>query len=90
MKWNGMNINRKGQWKTKNVIEARRPDIVVVEKENNKAIIVDVASTWDHREHGKEGEKTDTTNSNNNNDYAWKERWIVQLSLYLKRVPCEN
>ena len=36
------------------VIEARRPDIVVVEKENNKAII---ASPWDHRLYEKEGEK---------------------------------
>ena len=27
------------------VIEARRPDIVVVEKENNKAIIVDITSS---------------------------------------------
>ena len=39
------------------VIEARRPDIVVVEKENNKAIIVDIASPWDHRVYEKEGEK---------------------------------
>ena len=31
------------------VIEARRPDIVVVEKESNKAIIVDLASPLDHR-----------------------------------------
>jgi len=30
-----------------NVIEARRPDIVVLEKENNKAIIVDTFSPWD-------------------------------------------
>ena len=30
------------------VIEARRSDIVAVEKENNKAIIVDIASPWDH------------------------------------------
>ena len=29
------------------VIKARIPDIVVVEKENNKAIIVDIASPWD-------------------------------------------
>ena len=35
------------------VIEARRPDIVVVEKENNKAIIVDIASPWDHRVYEK-------------------------------------
>ena len=35
------------------VIEARRPDIVV-EKENNKAIIVNIASPWDHRVYGKE------------------------------------
>ena len=40
-----------------NVIEARRPDIVVVEGENKKAIIVDIASPWDHRVYGKEGEK---------------------------------
>ncbi|XP_068712746.1 uncharacterized protein [Montipora foliosa] len=39
------------------VIEARRPDIVVVEKKNNKAIIVDIASPWDHRVYEKEGEK---------------------------------
>ena len=39
------------------VIEARGPDIVVVEKENNKAIIVDIASPWDHRVYEKEGEK---------------------------------
>ena len=35
------------------LIEARRPDIVVVEKENNEAIIVVIASPWD----GREGEK---------------------------------
>ena len=40
------------------VIEARRPDIVV-EKESNKAIIVDIASPWDHRVYEKEGEKID-------------------------------
>ena len=28
------------------VIEAKRPDIVVLEKENKKAIIVDIASPW--------------------------------------------
>ena len=32
-------------------------NIVVVEKENNKAIIGDVASPWDHKVYGKEGEK---------------------------------
>ena len=31
------------------ITEARRPVIVVVEKESNKAIIVDIASPWDHR-----------------------------------------
>ena len=40
-------------------IETRRPDIVVVEKENNKATIVDIASPWDHRVYKKEGEKID-------------------------------
>ena len=39
------------------VIEARRPDIVVVEKESNKAIIMDIASPWDYRVYEKEGEK---------------------------------
>ena len=39
------------------VIESRRPDIVVVAKENIKAIIVDIASPWDHRVYVKEGEK---------------------------------
>ena len=38
------------------VIGARRPDIVV-EKENNKAIIVNIASPWDHRVYGKESGK---------------------------------
>ena len=37
------------------VLEARRPH--VVEKENNKAIIVDIASSWNHRVYEKEGEK---------------------------------
>ena len=39
------------------VIEARRPDIVFVEKKNNRPIIVDIASSWDHRVYEKEGEK---------------------------------
>ena len=39
------------------VFKARRLDIVVVEKENKKVIIVDVGSPWDHREYEKEGEK---------------------------------
>ena len=38
------------------IIAARKAD-VVVEKENNKVIIVDIASPWDHRVHEKEGEK---------------------------------
>ena len=41
------------------VIKARRPDIVVVEKVSNQAIIVDIASPWDHRVYEKEGEKID-------------------------------
>ena len=39
------------------VIEARRSDIVAVEKENNKAVIMDIASPWDHSVYEKEGEK---------------------------------
>ena len=39
------------------IIAARKPDIVDVEKENNKVISVDIASPWDHRVHEKEGEK---------------------------------
>ena len=38
-------------------IEARRPEIVVAENENNKAIVADIASPWDHRVYEKEGEK---------------------------------
>ena len=57
------NKKRKILWDTAiqcdHVIEARRPDIVVVEKENNKAIIVDIASPWDYRMYEKEGEKTE-------------------------------
>ena len=41
------------------VIEARSPDIVVVEKENIKAIKLDIALPWDHRVYEKEGGKTD-------------------------------
>ena len=41
------------------IIEARRPVIVVVEKESNKAIIVDIASPWDHRVYEKESEKVE-------------------------------
>ena len=41
------------------VIETRRPDIVVVEKKNNKVTIVDIALPWDHRVYKKEGEKID-------------------------------
>ena len=39
------------------VIEARRPDIIVDEKESNKAIIVDIVSLWHHRVYEKKGEK---------------------------------
>ena len=39
------------------VIEAGRPDIVVVDKENNKVIIVVITSPWDHRVYEKEDEK---------------------------------
>ena len=40
------------------VIETKRPDIVVIDKENNKVIIiVDIASPWDHRVYEKEGDK---------------------------------
>ena len=38
------------------IIEARRPDIVVVEK---KLITVDVASPWDRRVYEKESEKVE-------------------------------
>ena len=41
------------------IIEARRPVIVVVEKESNKAIIVDIASPWDHIVYGKESEEVE-------------------------------
>ena len=40
-------------------IEARRPVIVVVEKESNKAIIVDIASPWDQIVYGKESEEVE-------------------------------
>ena len=65
---NGTNINGKGVVENEkckilwdltiqfdHVIEARRPD-VVVEKEDNKAIIVAIALPWDHRVYEKEGE----------------------------------
>ena len=41
------------------IIKARRPDIVVVEKDSNKAIIVYIASPWDHRVYEKESEKVE-------------------------------
>ena len=39
------------------ITEARRPEIVVFEKESNKAIIVDIASPWYHSVYDKESEK---------------------------------
>ena len=41
------------------IIDAGRPDIVVVEKYGSKAIIVDIASPWDHRVYEKESEKVE-------------------------------
>ena len=41
------------------IIEARRPDIVVVEKDSNKAIIMYIASPWDHKVYEKESEKVE-------------------------------
>ena len=41
------------------IIEASRPDIVVGEKESNKAIIMDIASPWDHRGYEKESENVE-------------------------------
>ena len=40
-------------------MNTRRPDIVVFEKESNKAIIVDIASPWYHRVYDKESEKVE-------------------------------
>lgn len=71
MLW-GMTIN------LDHVIEARSPDIVVVEKESNKEIIVDMASPWDRIVYEEEGERTEKyqepkreigsiNNTNNNN-----------------------
>ena len=46
--------------KCDHVVKARRPNIVVVDKERNKAIIIgDVDSPWDPRVQEKEGEKID-------------------------------
>ena len=36
------------------VIEARGPHIVVVDRESNKGIVVDIASPWDHRVYEKD------------------------------------
>ena len=41
------------------ITEARRSDIVVFEKESNKAVIVDIASSWYHRFYDKESEKVE-------------------------------
>ena len=38
------------------VFEAKRSDIAIVEKENDKAIMVDIASQWDHIVYEKEVE----------------------------------
>ena len=40
-------------------IEARRPDILVVEKKSKKALIIDIASSIDHNAGEKENEKVD-------------------------------
>ena len=41
-------------------IEARRPDILVVEKDSKKALIIDIASSGDHYVVEKESEKVET------------------------------
>ena len=63
------------------VNEARRPETVVFEKENNKAIIVDIGPPWDHRMYEKEGEKIEK--------YQYLEREIGRLwgIRYLEVVP---
>ena len=60
------------------IIEARRPVIVVVEKESNKAIIVDIASPWDHRVYEKESEKVEK--------YQDLKREIRKFMGYIRRV----
>ena len=42
-----------------NVIEARRPDLIIVEKKTKDAIIIDVAVPGDCRIHEKENEKVE-------------------------------
>ena len=55
--------------------------IVVVEKENNKAIIVDIASPWDHRVYEKEvkRERNIRTLREKLEDYAWGIRHLEEV-----------
>ena len=40
-------------------IEARRPDIIVMEKDSKKALIIDIASSGDYNVVEKESEKVE-------------------------------
>ena len=59
--WNSFHIksnnNNNNNNNTNNNNSQKASDIVVVNKYNNKVIIVDIASPWDHRVYEKEGEK---------------------------------
>ena len=41
------------------MLSMQKADLFLLWLENNKAIIVDIASPWDHRVYEKEGEKTE-------------------------------
>ena len=43
--------------RTDHVIQARRPDLILVQKETNKVSLIDVAIPWDSRVEDKSREK---------------------------------
>lgn len=43
------------------IIEAKRPDVVVVEKKGKKCMIINIVAPWGNRIHEKEQEKIDNT-----------------------------
>ena len=57
------------------VIETTRPDNVVVEKENNKAIIVDIASPWDQRVFVNGGKRIEKYQDLKREDYGGLSIW---------------
>ena len=62
------------------MIEHGRPDIIVIEKDNKMALLIDIAVPWDTRVEKKKQEKIDKYQ-----DLAWelKSLWNVEITVIL-------